>query len=67
MFLATFEENYSVFDKLRKHFAALFEGRLQDETQSLYLVTMGVSGPWLNRTLAEGILGAEAVAGIIDT
>lgn len=65
-FLATFEENYHVFDKLKKHFSQLMNERYYDESQNLFLVTMGVGGPCLNRTLAERLLDKETVASLID-
>lgn len=65
-FLATFEENYRVYDKLKKHFMQLMNARFHDEAQNLFLVTMGVGGPWLNRSLAEELLGEDEVRNIID-
>jgi hypothetical protein len=65
-FLATFEENFHLYNKLKKHFSALLEKGFDDDPKDLYLVRMGVGEPWLNRNLAEEILGKEEVSKIID-
>jgi hypothetical protein len=65
-FLATFEENFRLYNKLKKHFSALLVKGFKDDPEDLYLVRMGVDKPCLNRPLAEDILSKEVVASIID-
>ncbi len=66
MFLTSLDENYVLYDKLKKHFDSLFHKDFPDAlAQSNVLISMESSEPVLDRELAEKILGKERLSNLL--
>lgn len=67
MFLTNRDENYLLYDKLKNHFVGLLNKDHEDDTSSRdnFLIKMESGEPWLNRDLAEKILGKDSVANVL--
>ena len=63
MFLASRNESYVVYDKLKLHFNDLLNkhtGKMS-KNRDLFLISMESGEPWCNRELSEQLLGKEKV------
>jgi hypothetical protein len=66
MFLTSLDDNYVLYDKLKKHFNSLFAKDFSNSmAQSNVLISMESSEPILNHELAEKILGKERLSNLL--
>jgi hypothetical protein len=66
MFLTSLDDNYVLYDKLKKHFNSLFAKDFSGVgAQSNVLISMESSEPVLNHELAEKILGKERLDSLL--
>lgn len=67
MFLTNRDENYLLYDKLKNHFVALLNKDPMNDTspKDNFLIKMESGEPWLNRDLAEKLLGNDIVTNLL--
>ena len=67
MFLTNRDDNYLLYDKLKNHFVGLINKDFNNGNSATdnFLIKMESNEPWLNRELANSILGDEAVKNLL--